>query len=132
MHGPAPVSLDAAGDGGAWRWAVAGLHGLAAAALLAWRPTPWTALAALLLILLALRIWRQTPVAQRLAWDGQAWQLDGRPVRPTVTLDLGGWMLLQLRGAGFVSSWLPLSPARAGGDWPALRAALHAVPVQAA
>jgi len=132
MHGPTPVFLDAAGDGGAWRWVAAGLHGLAAAALLAWWPTHWTALAALVLILVALRTWRRTPAAQRLAWDGRAWQLDGRPVRPTVALDLGGWMLLQLRGADPDSSWLALSPARAAGVWPALRAALHAAPAQAA
>jgi hypothetical protein len=130
MLGPAPVSLDPAGDGGAWRWAVAGLHGAAAAVLLAWRVDLWTLLAAVGLMTAGAAALRVRAGA-RLAWDGQAWALDGRPVSAAIALDLDGWMLLQLREEAGRRHWLPLSPARAGAAWPALRAALYGTPLQA-
>ena len=130
MLGPAPVSLDPAGDGGAWRWAVAVLHAVAAGVVLAWRIEPWTLLIAIGLLAAGAMTLRGR-VSVRLAWDGQAWSLDGRPVSAVIALDLGGWMLIALRDAGGFRHWLPLSPGRAGAAWPALRAALYGMPLQA-
>jgi hypothetical protein len=130
MIGSAPVSLDPAGDGGAWRWAAVVLHAAAAAALLAWRVEPWTMPAAFGLLVAgaaALRV----RAGRRLVWDGRAWALDGRPVQAEIALDLIGWMLLLLRDEAGRRHWLPLSPARAGAAWPALRAALFGTRPQA-
>ena len=134
MHGPAPVSLDPAGDGGFWRGLVALVHALAALTLLAWQPGGWPTLAALGVAVAGAWAWRQcspSGSSRRLAWDGQGWEFDGHAVTPAVALDLGGWMLLRLRRDGSGAYWLPLSPARAGSAWPALRTALYAAPVQA-
>jgi hypothetical protein len=129
MQGPAPVTLEAAGDGGLWRLAVGLLHAAAAAAVLAWRPGVATAVAAA--GLLALGGWTLRAMARAgrppLSWDGQGWRHGAGPVHPQVALDLGGWMLLRLApGAGGSATWLPVSAAAAGGAWAALRAALYA------
>ena len=133
MQGPAPVSLEAAGDGGRWRFATLGLHLLAAGALLAWQPVPVMLMPALLLALIGLLAWRAeaTRPAPGLRWDGQGWWLGEDAVQPQVTLDLGDWMLLRLRLPGRVraTAWWPLSARRvnaAGTSWPALRSALVA------
>ena len=129
------VSL-ACRDGGAWRAAWAVLHGLAVASLAAWLVHPAGAL--LWLPVMALAWWWMPPSGPlRLAWDGQAWQLDGRAGRVRVALDLGGWMLLHFRadqradaavqgdaGGAARDGWLPLSPA--AGAWAPMRAALYA------
>lgn len=128
MRGPAPLSLQAPADGGAWRRAWLALHLSAAAALLAWAPGAISAWAALGLLALGLRSWRRMAPAAgpALAWDGQAWRVGERAVQVRLALDLGGWMLLRLDGEDRARDWLPLSPARAGALWPALRAALYA------
>ena len=133
MQGPAPVSLEAAGDGGRWRLAMLGLHLLAAGALLAWQPGPVMLMLAALLALSGLLAWRADArrAAPSLRWDGQTWWLGAQAVQPRVALDLGAWLLLRLRPPGRVlaTAWLPLSArcARAAGaSWPALRAALVA------
>jgi hypothetical protein len=137
------VSL-ACRDGGAWRAAWAALHGLAAASLAAWLVHPAGAL--LGLPVMALAWWWMPPSGpHRLAWDGQAWRLDGCAGQARIALDLGVWMLLDFRadqpadGAGNDvvhdaghdaapgarrNAWLPLSPA--AGAWAPLRAALYA------
>jgi hypothetical protein len=130
MPGPAPVALDLAGDGGAWRWAVILLHGLTAASLLAWRFDVWTLVAAFGVLVAGVGA-TGASAAGRLVWDGQVWAFDGRSVRPTLAVDLGGWMLLQWRDEAGRRCWRPLSPARAGAAWPALRAALYGAPGQA-
>jgi len=130
MRGHAPVSLEAAGDGGAWRWTLVGLHGLAAVVLGRWWPLPGGLLMAALVALVGLLVWRaerrQTAVALR--WDGQGWWWADQAVRPRIALDLGGWLLLRLMPAspGVTGRWLPLSGRRAGSNWPALRTALYA------
>lgn len=130
MQGPAPVSLDSAGDGGVWKVLVIALHGLAVAALLAWRPGPWTAVAAFVVAGAGLVAWRRTSAASpALRFDGRAWTLDGGSVDAGIALDLGTWILLRLAGAGGVQ-WLPVSAARAGASWPSLRAALYATAVR--
>ena len=83
--------------------------------------------------------WRRAAPSEppRLAWDGQAWQLDGRAGRVRVALDLGGWMLLHFRadqradaavqgdtGGAARDGWLPLSLA--AGAWAPMRSALYA------
>ncbi len=130
MQGPAPVSLEAAGDGGAWRHALIALHLAAAGAMLAWAPGLPAGLAAIAVVAAGVRSGRgsaptgSTPAL--LAWDGQTWRLGERAVRPRVALDLGGWMLLRLDPADAPGRrhWLPLSAAVAGAAWPPLRAAL--------
>lgn len=111
-------------DAGAWRAAVAALHGLAAAAMLAWLAGPaWVPLGAAALWL----AWRHAPVsAPLLAWDGQGWWLDGAPGRPRIALDLGVWMLLRFDADADAGRrhWLPVSTA--AGHWTAWRAALVA------
>ena len=134
MHGPAPVSLEAAGDTGAWRRCTLGLHLVTAVALLAWRPGWWTALAALVLGLMAVAAWRvdKQPACGRLHWDGQRWTLDERSVHPLPVFDLGDWLLLRVRLHGtWRPLWWPLSARRVGAAWVPLRAALYAAPARA-
>lgn len=128
MPGPAPTSLAFGGDRGAWRIAVAALHALAAAALLAWRPGGATALAAVVIAAAGLWSWRTAAALPRLAWDGACWRLDRRPVDAEVLLDLGGWMLLTLRAGPGRRVALPVSAAATGAAWPALRTHLFAAP----
>jgi hypothetical protein len=126
MQPPPALSL-VCHDGGAWRMAVAALHGLAAAAVLAWLAGPLSALAALPLTWF---VWRYTPERRPLlSWDGQGWRLDGRAGRAGIALDLGPWLLLRFDaddddGRARRRSWFPLSPA--AGAWPAVCAALVA------
>jgi len=124
MRSTPAVSL-ACRDGGAWRALVIVLHGLAAAAVLAWLVGPAWALLSLPAVLLLLRVRRPAgPAAPVLAWDGQAWLLDGVPGHPTLVLDLGMWLLLRFDAEGGSRLWLPVSPA--AGGWSAWRAALVA------
>jgi hypothetical protein len=122
------VSL-ACRDGGAWRAVVFALHGFAAGTLMAWLAGPgWAVLCfggSLLTVLVVLRLWQPAGQAPPvLAWDGQAWQLDGAPGRPGIALDVGVWMLLCFDGDGGGRRWLPVSAA--AGAWTAWRAALVA------
>ncbi len=133
MHGPAPVSLEAAGDEGAWRHGVLGLHLMTATVLLVWRPELWTVAVAVALALAGVAAWRADlhSARGRLHWDGQRWTLDECAVQPAVAVDLGGWMLLRLRRPGarfplWPPLWRPLSVRRAGAAWVPLRAALYA------
>jgi hypothetical protein len=118
-------------DGGAWRRSLAILHGLAAAALVAWLlpagPAATGVLAAAAGLLAAAAAGRRGsgPAAPRLGFDGRAWRVDGQPASPPrIVLDLGGWMLLHLGRR----CWAPVSVAGAGAPWPALRAALYSSP----
>jgi hypothetical protein len=138
MASPPAIALECR-DGGAWRAVVAALQGLAAAVLLAWAFTPWAAPAGMLVALFGWRLAERD--AQRLAWDGRAWTLDGAPVRPVIVLDPGVWMLLAFDTIADSGSsgatptpglsghkrrrWAALSPAAGLAAWPAMRAALY-------
>ena len=60
-----------------------------------------------------------------LAWDGQAWWLDGQPVTASLQLDLSVGLLLRVRSAGG-QRWLGISRAEAGAAWHRLRVAVQA------
>jgi hypothetical protein len=82
--------------------------------------------------------------ARRLVWDATAWTLaapggSAQTGCVTLMLDLGGWMLVRFCPAAPSAGrrpqwaqWVPLSSRDAGGSWPALRVALHALPSMAA
>jgi hypothetical protein len=70
-----------------------------------------------------------------LSWDGTRWTADGWPVQPQLRMDLGGWLLLQLRpaapsaaapGAALAPAWLAVAVGECGPAWHALRVALLA------
>jgi hypothetical protein len=60
------------------------------------------------------------------AWDGQAWQVDGLGGRLAVMIDLGPWLLLRLQPptAGR-PVWVAVAAVAPTGAWHALRAALY-------
>ncbi len=129
------------GQGGAlWRRGGMALPAMTVASVAAWAALHlglsgvWAlvlagALAALTAALLA----RRRPAAHELAWDGRRWQVDGRPHRLQLMLDLGPWMLLRARpDAPGAALWLPLSAREAGPAWGPLRAAVYARPAPAA
>ena len=67
----------------------------------------------------------------QLCWDGTAWQLRTDALRPlgqvVVAMDLGAWVLLQLRPAqGRASHWRVVGARGAGAAWHGLRVALQA------
>lgn len=67
----------------------------------------------------------------QLCWDGTAWQLRTDGLRPlaqvVVSLDLGAWLLLQLRPAeGRARHWRVTHARVAGASWHGLRVALQA------
>jgi len=142
MRSPPPVAVRT-GGGPVWRGVQAALPALGLAVLKLWTlrladvPMAVAAPAALLLgsaigtWLWRRKAWRTTA----LAWDGAAWTVDGTPVTPTITLDLGGWLLLRLRTGPVVAagalglrppSWLAVSAHEAGPSWHGLRVALVA------
>lgn len=139
MRAPPPISLTIAPHAG-WRWARAGLAGLAAAALAAWSAAAlWPAEEALhLLCGLATGATMAVSVAARLRdptgllrWTGSHWewlQRDVQPleiVRADVMIDLHVWMLLRLKPRAGAAVWLA---GRASADvpsWPAFRAAVY-------
>lgn len=134
---------------GLWNGGIAVLVLLSSASLTAWLldvvGTPgglsaapvrvFTIVAALSLVfaLFALR-----PRAFSLRWDGQAWSLgpaqsagdEPWPVELTVRVDLGAWMLLQVRStaSGFPRDriWLPIQKQGLEPVWHTLRCALFA------
>jgi hypothetical protein len=139
-------SLDmTVGRFGVWRAGVAALVALAAAASAAWgfvAPAPLPVAQALGLALAtgciaasAATALRQAAV--RLRWDGQRWSIavpgaGGEPTPvdpPTVTLDLGVWMLLHLRHEGAPRRrghvWLPVQRRGHEAHWHALRCAVY-------
>jgi hypothetical protein len=69
------------------------------------------------------RLLRHGPV--QLAWDGQAWRLDGAEVDVALALSGPSFVLLKLRTPRG-RRWLGLGPREAGGAWHALRVALFA------
>jgi hypothetical protein len=67
----------------------------------------------------------------QLCWDGTAWQLRTDALRPlgqvVVAMELGAWVLLQLRPApGRASHWRVAAARDAGASWHGLRVALQA------
>jgi hypothetical protein len=142
MRHPPPVSVRCGGGRG-WRWAVAALRAVAAAAAGAWLAglldrfdLAWAvAVLAAGAVLGLSRPWRLPPPVV-LVWDGGTWRADGLAGELQVALDLGPWMLLRLRAtpaAGgsarrgrWPGRWLPVSAAEAGAGWHALRVAAHA------
>ncbi len=124
---------------GVWRAAVLALTGTVCAAMAAWwlaRPAPalMSAMAALsvaVAVVAALSSLRLPPLA--LKRSGGLWHLQ-RGNRPsesgelTVTLDLGGWMLLRFvpELAGGSARWIPLQRRGLEAQWHALRCAVYA------
>ncbi|WP_425261535.1 hypothetical protein ACPOLB_11680 [Rubrivivax sp. RP6-9] len=118
---------------GAWRWLHVLLAAAAGGALALWAllhlmQPGWFALGAAGAA--ALSAWRLVrPQPAHLAWDGEAWRLDGVPVAADLMLDLPRWLLLRLRalpgGAVAGTRWLAVPAAEAGPAWRALRAALY-------
>lgn len=115
----------------AWQGAQALLWALACGALCAWllasigHGAAWGFCAALPAGLLA---WRLLPEQLHvLSWDGEQWLLATHPVRLTVALDLGSFLLLTLQRAdiGHRRLWLPATAVQAGTHWHGLRAALY-------
>jgi hypothetical protein len=98
----------------------------------------------------SLRASRRSAVV--MAWDGRQWtvaeqlpaaspgaQQQGPPVRMSVHVDLGGWLLVRLDTEGIPArrQWLPLQRTGLEPQWHALRCALYsraplAAPVVAA
>lgn len=152
MHA-APAVHVRVGDRGIWPAAVA-LASLASGAVCAawlvgmaadW-PSWWSALAAAGCSAILLQALGASRVhAKYLRWDTQAWQVQprggGEPVAGgiTVALDFGTWMLLRFDAVGGLNLthrsrrwWLPVRRRVVGGDWHALRCAVHARPPHAA
>lgn len=133
MRGAPPVQM-ACGRDAAWSSFVALVAASAMASLggwLAWSgplpvPVAWAVTLAAALCVGMLVWWHadRAPAA-RLAWDGQAWQLEGASGELAVMIDTGGWMLLRWRGGNGVR-WLPLAPRRCGAPAHLARAAVHA------
>jgi hypothetical protein len=114
-----------------WRASQSLLWGLAASVCAAWllARAGQTAAAGLGAVpLVGLLAWALLPGREAvLAWDGEQWRLEATPVRVTVALDFGAWLLLRLDGTEAPASrrWLPATAAQAGMHWHALRAALY-------
>ncbi len=142
MRAAPPVSVRCTG-GLAWRSVQTLLPAAAAGVLVVWASTlgapraqPATslvfALAASAAVLAGLVAWRRSAQPSTLlVWDGQQWLADTVPVAPAVMMDLGGWLLLRLRGCAGRSGWLAVSASDAGAALHALRAALYARPTAA-
>ena len=125
--------------------------GATAAWLVTWRDATFTdgviwpsVVAGFSILLVAVLLWRHLqsgPV--QLRWDGQCWhwQESGRRSRAAqevktgqvrVAMDLGPWLLLELRPQGRaipVSRWVPATRRGVGAQWHALRCALYSPPV---
>ena len=71
----------------------------------------------------ALRGLARAPI--ELAWDGQAWWLDGQPVSASLQLDLAAGLLLRLQSTSG-QRWVGISRAEAGAAWHRLRVAVQA------
>lgn len=129
---------------GAWRWGVVALAGAAAASTAVWLAALFgataaasatsAAAAALAAAASAVRATRLAPL--ELGFDGLQWSLDGGGAvgRVDVVVDLGWWMLLRHvpQDARGRVQWLPVSRARLGARWHALRCAACAGAPQAA
>jgi hypothetical protein len=134
--------------GGAERGLIAGLHGLAAAALWGWaigwlRPVgawPQQALWGALITVLAAGLgwWvarAVLPTAPRwLAWTGQAWQLTCGQASPLgllalhAQIDLGHWLLMRYEAPQGATGWLVASVRADPSGWHLLRVALPGGP----
>ena len=138
MRAPPPLTVDIPPSRG-WQAVQAGLWALAGAALAAWAaghagvfggPGAWgaVALGTGLVGTLGWRLARAEPV--RLSWTGERWvaacppDAPFEPVRPVVTFDLGGGLLLRLEGEAKAVRWVAATRSRLVGDWAALRATL--------
>ena len=76
------------------------------------------------------------PFDLRLRWTGSTWALSrgdapvSEPVAGllTVAVDLGSWMLLRFvdQSPRKRTTWIPVWRGSVGGDWHALRCAVHA------
>ncbi len=115
----------------AWRLAQSWLWASAFGALCAWilaRAGHAASLGLLAVVVSGLVAWKiLRDAAAALAWDGQQWLLDGKPVHVTVALDLDRWLLLRLQGADDAARvrWMPATAAQVGTRWHGLRAALY-------
>jgi hypothetical protein len=103
----------------------------------------WLALIVLGFVLLA-GLWRSRLSAVSLRWDGEQWWLgtpgevgvEPWPVQPSVRLDLGTFMLLQLEpragvpGQSIRYRWLPIQRWGLATQWHGLRCALLTYPEQ--
>ena len=127
----APAVSVSIGVSRSWQGVQALLWAMACSALCAWllarigHDAAWGLCAALPTGIVA---WRLVPGRpQVLYWDGEQWLLDTKPVRLTVALDLGSFLLLtmQLTEAAKRRHWLPATAAQAGAHWHGLRAALY-------
>ena len=113
----------------AWSWVLA----LNAACWLGTEQTGWRAalLAALTLLcgLVALGLWRRTPVGD-LVWDGATWRWETQGIRYTgdlrVQVDLQFSMLLHFSGGAGAWRWIWLDRSDAIPRWTALRRAVYA------
>jgi hypothetical protein len=122
-------------------WAVAHLIGQGRPDTFQWL---WAAaLAGVVPIITARAAWRlRQPPCARLSWNGQVWQLldaqsQATPVRLSVRIDTGGWLLLHARTVGHAgepfepavrSVWIALSERSLPQSWHALRCAVHGPP----
>ena len=134
MRAAPPVQMRC-GRSALWSVAVTVLGGAAFGTLLGWLAWHAGAGAAQLRLTIAGAAlltgawsWRRLARAPQrvLAWDGQAWWLDGVPGWPQRMMDTGGWMLLRWRDEGGGLRWLPLVPAACGASAHLARAALLA------
>ena len=139
MRAPPPTSLTIAPHA-AWRWARAGLAGLAAAALAAWSAAVfWEASEGLQLfcgavagaasaLCVAARL--RDPMGL-LRWTGSRWewlQRDAQPqeiLQADVMIDLHLWMLLRLKRRAGAAVWLACRASADSPSWPAFRAAVY-------
>lgn len=142
MHAP-PAFQITVQRFGIWRGACAVLWSAVAATQVAWSASGqgavvgWCGLALTLACGLAAMsaAWRLRPVSLR--WDGQAWHFGDAAtrgeepvrVRPVISLDLGNWLLVNLRpehpAVPPLPRWLPLQRQGHEASWHGLRATLY-------
>jgi hypothetical protein len=140
MRAAPPVDA-ALGAGRPERMLITLLHGLAGGLLAAWMALPLWQVSTMSGMLAAAAVmagfghWLARralpPAADRLRWDGQAWNwVAGAQSQPmqqlVVALDLGIWVLLQLHPVHGRPAWRVASVRGAEGQWHGLRVALAA------
>jgi hypothetical protein len=118
IHVQAALNALAAAVAGTWLAQHAGVSGLPLALLAGAEAAA----------VFALTLWAGRGPVRRLAWDGNAWTLDGDEVDAAVMLDLGRWLLLRLRRAAGGSDWLAVTASECGAAFHGLRAALYSRP----
>jgi hypothetical protein len=122
---------------GLWNGGIAVLVLLSSASLTAWLLDAVGTPGGLSAVALAFPLFALRPRAFSLRWDGQVWHLgpaqsagdEPWPVELAVRVDLGAWVLLQVRpSSGFPRNWIWLPIQKRGLEpaWHALRCALFA------